>query len=366
MRQKWTTAGNIRLRPPREARSPDYTDGTTQTADITVTVLSNKIDLDVDLTYNSPNISTDKGTAISISPVWTLPATDGITYSIAAATTGGPASDGLGDTISIDEATGTVTITDSAKVGNSGKYTVTATAGSTSPVYTDGSKKTVEITVTINPPTANGVTITGSTDGSATTDTTLQLSADVSLSDGTIDNDVDWSSNNDAIATVDSTGLISFKTAGDVTITATSKAAGTPKTASLTFNVIQSTLPRIEGEISYPKADITYGDGATYSVTVVTPITGTDPQYSVANTGGASDTEIAIDPITGIITVAADLAAGTYPTTAKVTTEDRSGEITHTFTITVKPAAITGTLTYPTNHSNILWSARHQFTIMER
>ena len=133
--------------------SPDYANGSTQTAEITVTVHSEKITLDtVALSYNPQEIAAVQGTAstASISPAWNLAPSVGITYSIAASSNGGPASDGSNSEISIVPATGEITITDTAIVDNSGKYSVTATAGITSPLYKNGSTQTAEITVTVS------------------------------------------------------------------------------------------------------------------------------------------------------------------------------------------------------------------------
>ena len=132
--------------------SPVYTEGSTATTTITVTV--NKIALNTEtLIYNVSTITTDVGTAndTGISPSWSLADMTGITYSIAAAGAGGPTTDGVGsNTINFNQATGQITITDRAIATNSGAYTVTATADSTSPVYTEGSTTTTTITVTVN------------------------------------------------------------------------------------------------------------------------------------------------------------------------------------------------------------------------
>ena len=108
----------------------------------------------IKLTYSSSTISAAAGFADTegTSPTWSLSSTVGITYSIAASTTSTtevPTTDGSGSTINIDQTSGKVTITDAAVEGNSGKYTVTATAGSTSPVYTDGTTQTADITVKV-------------------------------------------------------------------------------------------------------------------------------------------------------------------------------------------------------------------------
>ncbi len=130
--------------------SPAYTDGSTASTTITVTV--SKVNLNTKtLTYNSDAINVLVGNAntTGISPSWILADVAGIAYSIAAAGTDGPGTDGAGTTINIDS-TGKITITAEAIVDNSGAYTVTATAGSTSPVYTEGSTASTTITVRVN------------------------------------------------------------------------------------------------------------------------------------------------------------------------------------------------------------------------
>ncbi len=153
-----TNSGAYTVTATADSTSPAYTDGSTTTTTITVTV--NKIDL-LPLAYNPATITTDVGTASAISPSWSLADMTGITYSIAAAGAGGPTTDGVTEnTISIDQATGQITITDRAIATNSGAYTVTATADSTSPVYTEGSTTTTTITVTVNRVNLNTKTLT--------------------------------------------------------------------------------------------------------------------------------------------------------------------------------------------------------------
>ncbi len=164
-------AGAYMVWATADSTSPLYIEGTKSVTVIMVTMNVDIIDLGgVALAYdNESTITATPGNAneTGISPIWSLASTTGITYSIAAAETGDsvPTTNGVeGDTINIDPNTGKITITAEAIVANSGAYVVTATAGDTSPAYTDGSTASTTITVEVSKATLNTKTLTYNSD----------------------------------------------------------------------------------------------------------------------------------------------------------------------------------------------------------
>ncbi|MDO5444998.1 MAG: Ig-like domain-containing protein, partial [Eubacteriales bacterium] len=122
-----------------------------------------------------------------------------------------------------------------ARVDNTGKVTavsqgevtITATA-------TDGSNQSATATITVKKKVnVNSVTITGAHD--IYTDETLTLSATVSPENASI-KDLTWSSSNNSVATVDSNGVVTPVSTGEVTITARST-DGSNKSATATITV---------------------------------------------------------------------------------------------------------------------------------
>ncbi len=131
--------------------SSNYLKDSTQTFDVTVEITATKASLDT-TSFTYTGVETTAGTAndIGVAPVWDANSVppSGIAYSLTASTANGPTTDGSGDTVVIDTGTGKITITDGAEADNSGEYTVTATAGTTSS-YLESSTQTAIVTVTI-------------------------------------------------------------------------------------------------------------------------------------------------------------------------------------------------------------------------
>ena len=110
---------------------------------------------------------------------------------------------------------------------SSGTATITA-AGQ------DGSKIASSCAITVNPIVVTGVSVSP-TSASISVSGTQQLTATITPSNATNQN-VTWSSNNTAVATVSSTGLVTGVTAGIATITATAQSTGMTATCMVTVN----------------------------------------------------------------------------------------------------------------------------------
>lgn len=117
---------------------------------------------------------------------------------------------------SSDEGVATVSNSGYVTVKKAGSVTITATSTYNSSL-SDSLTASCSVTQTHIPVTS--IAISG--DNTGTVGGTIQLSASASPSNATNKN-VTWSSSNESIATVDDSGLVTLKSEGDVTITATS------------------------------------------------------------------------------------------------------------------------------------------------
>lgn len=120
---------------------------------------------------------------------------------------------------SSDEAVAVVDANGKVTAVAEGTVTITATAA-------DGGGKSGSVELTVISPRAQAVTVSAA--GGVTelaVPKTLQMTAAVAPEE-LKDTPVQWSSSDDAIASVDANGLVTAKTAGNVTITATAKDAG--------------------------------------------------------------------------------------------------------------------------------------------
>ena len=123
-----------------------------------------------------------------------------------------------------------------ATVDNNGKVTAVAAGSAVITVTTaDGGKTaTCEVTVEAAVVAVTGVSLDKTTAEMLVGGDDLQLVATVAPADAT-NKEVEWSTSNSKIATVDETGKVTAVAAGSVTITATTKDGG--KTASCTITV---------------------------------------------------------------------------------------------------------------------------------
>ncbi|MBQ0165032.1 MAG: Ig domain-containing protein [Bacteroidales bacterium] len=156
------------------------------------------------------------------------------------------------------------------------------------------------------------VTVSPSTASLAVGDT-QQLSATVSPSNATNKN-VTWSSGNTSIATVLSTGLVTAKAAGTVTIKATA-ADGSGVYGSCTVTIKNSTIAVSSISVTPSTASLTVGTTKQLSATV-SPSNATNKNV----TWSSSNTSIATVSSTGLVTAK---AAGKV--TIKATAADGSG-----------------------------------------
>ena len=137
----------------------------------------------------------------------------------------------------------------------------------------------------------------------------VKLEATVEPANATVKT-VEWTSSDDAIATIDANGNVTLKSAGEVTITATCKADATVK-AEAKFNVVRPELTGIEISIAE-----TVVEGFTTNATVTTT-----PQYADPSvTWSSSDEAIATVDEKGIVTGVA-LGKVTITATSKVKPE---------------------------------------------
>jgi uncharacterized protein YjdB len=179
--------------------------------------------------------------------------------------------------------------------------------------------------------TITGVTVSGCSASSFNPAQTLQLSATVQGTGGTIPQTVTWSSNSTNVATVSATGLVTAgNTAGTATITATSTSDNTKK-ATCSFTVVIPTVALTSVSIS--NASVYVNENITVSVTF-NPTNATNKNVTFSITSGGDKLQL-INAATGEFK---GLAAGTAA--IKVTSED--GNKTATATITVNTRAVTG------------------------
>ena len=119
------------------------------------------------------------------------------------------------------EVTWTSSDSNVAKVSSSGVITAVGKGTATITVTTKDGNYTKNVSVTVKEKVAaTGVTISGNTSG--TEGGSIQLTATVTPSDA-YDKSVTWKSSNTVVATVSSSGKVTLKSPGTVTITATTK-----------------------------------------------------------------------------------------------------------------------------------------------
>ena len=210
----------------------------------------------------------------------------------------------------------------------------------------DGSnvENTYNVTITgqtITPSTVSvtGVSITGTNSISSKGGTT-QLSATVSPSNAT-DKSVTWTSSDNTIATVDSNGLVTAKTDGTVTITATANdGSGITSTCNVGISgqTIAPTTVNVSGITITGTNNISSKGGTTQLTATVSPSNATDK--TVAWT--SSDNNIANVDSNGLVTAKTD---GTVTIKAKA---NDGSNVENTYNVT-----ITGQTVVPTNPATV-------------
>ena len=205
-----------------------------------------------------------------------------------------------------------------ATVDSEGKVTANAAGTATITVTTKDGNKTAECKVTVGIPVTgvslDKTTLTVAAGGNA------KLTATVAPANAT-NKSVTWSSSNQAIATVDSEGNVTVKSAGTATITVTTKDGG--KTATCTVTVTAAKVAVTGVSLNHTSLTVAAGGNAKLTATVA-PTNATNKSV----TWSSSDEAIATVDSEGNVTVK---SAGTA--TITVTTKD--GGKTATCTVTV-------------------------------
>ncbi len=203
-----------------------------------------------------------------------------------------------------------------ATVDNTGKVTaVVAGSAVITCSATDGSgaKATCKVTVTKSEVKVTEITL-NKTNASIEKGKTLQLKATVTPTNAT-DKGVTWKSSNTKIATVSSTGKVTAKTVGTVTITCTAKdGSGTKATCRITVKNPVIKVTKIT--LNKTKATLVKGESMSLKATV-TPTNTTNKGV----TWKSSNTRIATVSSTGKVTAK---AVGTVTITC--TAKDGSGK----------------------------------------
>ena len=210
------------------------------------------------------------------------------------------------EAVAIVDVNGTVT----AKSAGTAVITATSTNGKSAGCTVTVEKKQIPVTeVRLSESTV------GIVEGS-----TYKLTATVLPENTTDSKNVSWSSNNEAVATVDANGNVTAKRAGTAVITATSTNG---KSAGCTVTVSKKEIPITEISLDKSSATLTEGDTATLTATVLPENT----TYSKDVSWSSSNVAVATVDLMGKVTAK---SAGTAIITA--TTENG---MTASCTITV-------------------------------
>ena len=206
-----------------------------------------------------------------------------------------------------------------ATVDANGKVTAKAAGTATITVTTEDGGKTATCTVTVSSKVINvsGVTLTPSTT-ELIIGGTVSIAAEVSPSDAS-DKSVTWSSSDESVATVSSTGVVTAKSVGTAVITVTTTDGGKTATCTVTVNPILVTGV----SVSPATLALTEGENQTLSATV-SPDNATDKSV----TWSSSDESVATVDADGKVTAK---AKGTATITAKANDgSNKSGSCTVT------------------------------------
>lgn len=197
------------------------------TITVTVTTEDNNYSATVSVSVEAKDVPVDN---VSISGDTSVTVGSSITLS-ANITPDGAKHDG----VKWSSSNGSIATVDGGKVTGikAGTVTITAEAGGKS-----GSK---DITVKDAEVALNSITIKGENSGKKGTTVQLTISPDPANADAS----VTWKSSNEGVATVDANGKVNCKTAGDTTITATSK-KDPGKTATLGFKVTEDAQKKFD------------------------------------------------------------------------------------------------------------------------
>ena len=180
---------------------------------------------------------------------------------------------------------------------------------------------------------------------------TQQLTATVTPANAT-NKTVTWASSNPSVASVSSTGLVTAKTVGMATITATTADGG--KMATCTINVAASAIP-VTGVMIEPSTLSLVIGGTQQLTATVTPVAATNK--AVAWT--SSDTSVASVSSAGLVTAK---AVGTATLTA--TTADGGKTATCTINVAASAIPVTDVMIEPSALSLVIGSTQQLAAIV--
>ena len=311
-------------------------------------VQGTKSDLNT-LTLTYAEVKTTEGTATTGTPTWAGDAPTNITYSITAQNV--PGSDGSGTTVVITPTTGQITITDAAVAGNSGAYTVTATAGETSN-YAHNSTQTATVTVLIASSKATITELTLEIGGNnysinfgAGTSAKVVLPAGTSIPNSATVESVTLSTGasgltQDATVSINNNGVASIRITAEDGIT-TKEYIVTVSIAKPELNTVGLTYAEVtttEGTANDTGVEPAWDDTTHLTPTYIA-YSITDSTINGPRTNG-SGTTVVIAPTTGQITITADAIpdnSGTYTVTATAGATSNYADTTKQIaTVTVK------------------------------
>lgn len=197
----------------------------------------------------------------------------------------------------------------------------------------DGSDKSGTIQLTVIPTPVESFTISG---GSVGVGNTLQLQA-TAFTPATATNKTitSWESSNTNVATISSTGVVTGKTAGTTTITAT---CADGKTATATITVVSNVVNVTSFTLDKTSATLTVGDTCQIEATVL-PENATNKTLTWTVTEGTD-----VVTISDITDTARPVLAAKKVGTAKIEVKSASNPnlAVQYITITVQPKYVTG------------------------
>ena len=205
-----------------------------------------------------------------------------------------------------------------ANVSASGVVTAVAPGSATITVKTVDGNKTATCAVTVNPIPVSGVTLKAST--SLLVGGTETLDADINPPNATNKN-VAWSTNNDSVATVSASGVVTGVSAGTATITV--KTADGNKTATCSVNVVTNAVAVTGVSLNKSFFSLEVGGMENLDATI-TPSAATNQNV----TWSSSNTSVATVLASGVVTALA-------PGSATITVKTVDGNKTATCAVTV-------------------------------
>lgn len=208
-----------------------------------------------------------------------------------------------------------------ATVSSDGLVTAVQEGTATITVTTEEGSKTATCQVTVKKKVIPVTSISqDKTALTLTEEETYQLTATIEPADATNQN-VTWTSDDTAVATVSSDGLVTAVQAGTATITVTTEEGG--KTATCRVTVKMKEIPVTDVSLDYEEATLSEGDTLQLTATI-SPADATNQNVSWES----SDTFVATVSDSGLITAVSEGTA-----TITVTTED--GGLTASCLVTV-------------------------------